>query len=351
MPTSSEWDFIGTESKYRVEVSPAFLSATPWGNPPARWCSQGRIDAQCAFGVQFKPVNAPHAKHEQPFHPASVSLAVMFIGITNSWLYCAYRATNQIELRDGSIAQSRQGTAFFVRRSDGEQCLITNRHLVDPGYGEATGKYLGARLTGFVLQGFSAAKEDAAAVPSVHNDFIVALDRCTFRYAANYEEDVACIVRPMLCRVGQQAVHLDYFFEAAELATDNWSEQNLVVCDLVAFPGYPPWYDKSDGRPLVRTGTIASEPRMNYSDTTQPRGRRIAYEAFSFGGSSGSPVIASPKLVPGSTGTVLREGRVVGINAGHFTGESSAHSGISYFIKASAILDLIAEDGSLTPSS
>jgi len=36
-----------------------------------------------------------------------------------------------------------------------------------------------------------------------------------------------------------------------------------------------------------------------------------------------------------------REGRLIGINAGPLEGKFGAHSGASYFIKSSAILNLI----------
>lgn len=273
----------------------------------------------------------------------------MFLGITNSWLYCAYRARTQFVLADGSTVIDRQGTAFFVRREDDQQCLVTNRHVIDIEYGEPSGKYRGSKLVAMSIEGFAAQPGQSDALPTTRNDFFVALHLCTIRYPADYHEDVVCIVRPMLGHVGKDPVRIDFQLEAKELADDKWISDFLTVCDFVAFPGFPPWYDKSEGRPILRTGTISSDPRANYSDTLEPKGRRIAYEAFSFGGSSGSPVIATQKGIPGfaSSGpaAAYREGRIVGINAGHMSAPMGAHSGVSYFIKSSAILDLIRNDG------
>jgi hypothetical protein len=69
----------------------------------------------------------------------------------------------------------------------------------------------------------------------------------------------------------------------------------------------------------------------------------VAYEAFSFGGSSGSPVFATQRGIKPGAGMrfdAYRESRLIGINAGHLAAAYGQHSGISYFYKASAILEL-----------
>lgn len=93
-------------------------------------------------------------------------------------------------------------------------------------------------------------------------------------------------------------------------------------------------------------GTIASDPRLSYSYVPgAPDASRIAYEGFSTGGASGSPVFAIQRgfqtggAISASEG-FYREVKLIGINAGHFS-DQVGHSGISYFYKSSAILDLI----------
>ncbi len=130
------------------------------------------------------------------------------------------------------------------------------------------------------------------------------------------------------------------------LASRDKIHEELSVCDFVAFPGYPPWYDKLNNLPILRTGSIASDPRYAYSWTGDDEGDCVAYEAFSYGGSSGSPVFAVQKgfkVGNGLSGGNYRELMLVGINAGHLDtlGPQKHHSGISYFYKSAIILELL----------
>lgn len=130
------------------------------------------------------------------------------------------------------------------------------------------------------------------------------------------------------------------------LATENWLSEKLTVCDTVAYPGFPEWYDRQNNTPVFRMGTIASDPRLNYSYTPgAPVASRIAYEGFSTGGASGSPVFATQRgfQIGGGLSAsdgFYREVTLIGINAGHFK-DQAGHSGISYLYKSSAILELI----------
>lgn len=271
----------------------------------------------------------------------------MFSGVPNSHLYAAYRVTSKFSLRDGTEITS-SGTGFFIQNQNGEICLLSNRHMFDAGYGMPLGgKYLGAQLLSVLIDGF---RSDGSidAVPTTRVSMYVALDRNAPVYASNYEEDVACFRNPQVFTIDGSEPRVDFFLPASNLATDSWIHNNLSVCDFVAFPGYPPWYDRFGQRPILRTGTISSDPRTNYSDTQYERGRRVAYEAFSFGGSSGSPVFATQKGFrggPGITVTGFREGMLVGINAGHYTDNVGSHAGVSYFFKSSVILELVNVDG------
>ncbi|WP_134940933.1 MULTISPECIES: hypothetical protein [Ralstonia solanacearum species complex] len=112
------------------------------------------------------------------------------------------------------------------------------------------------------------------------------------------------------------------------------------------FAASAPWHDKKEKRPIFRSGTIASDPRYNYSFEDTVAGDCVAYEAFSYGGSSGGPVLALQKgLKPGAgiSMTGYRPARLVWINTGHLKemAGSNRHSGMSYFYKSTALLELI----------
>jgi hypothetical protein len=105
------------------------------------------------------------------------------------------------------------------------------------------------------------------------------------------------------------------------IATVEKITNKLSACDFVAYPGFPDWYDKLNNNPIFRSGTISSDPRFNYSHKSEFNGDCIAYEAFSFSGSSGSPVFAIQKGFP--VGGAIQTGEnfyspvmLIGINAG-----------------------------------
>ena len=138
-------------------------------------------------------------------------------------------------------------------------------------------------------------------------------------------------------------MNVDFWISHDWLATRSDFESKFSICDFVAFPGYPEWYDKVQQLPILRTGTISSDPRYDYSKS-QYLGECVAYEAFSYGGSSGSPVFAvqtGPKPGAGLSFPGFRELKLIGINTGHLPASDGTHSGISYLYKSSAILDII----------
>ena len=168
---------------------------------------------------------------------------------------------------------------------------------------------------------------------------------------ANYNEfvfpkieqnDIACLKN--IVHNGND-ISISYSIPYSLLANESKLNNDICVCDFVAFPGYPNWYDRLNNLPILRTGSIASDPRFDYSVSSNFMGNCIAYEAFSFGGSSGSPVFAIQKGFKVGSGLTAYDGfyreiLLIGINAGHFP-DPEGHSGISYFYKSSAIIELI----------
>ncbi|WOH63162.1 hypothetical protein [Bradyrhizobium sp. BWA-3-5] len=132
-----------------------------------------------------------------------------------------------------------------------------------------------------------------------------------------------------------------------ELLADADMLAKIDVCDLVALPGYPDFYDRNGNRPIMRMGTIASDPESDYCDLGMRPARRIAYEAFSSAGSSGSPVFALAKGMrtgAGLSGGYFRDFCLLGVNAGHLRGRDEmdpSHAGISYCYKSTCIVEAI----------
>lgn len=136
---------------------------------------------------------------------------------------------------------------------------------------------------------------------------------------------------------------LFFHFSLEDLADEKFLCADLAPFDVVSFSGFPEEHDKLAERPLIRSGRIASDPKFNFSIDGKAAGGCIAYEGFSHGGASGSPVFAPAKGLHGMAGS--RNGKLVGINVGHVNGDLGQHSGISYFYRSTVILEIFHANG------
>lgn len=261
---------------------------------------------------------------------------LMLHGINNTYLYSAKKIIARWS--NGIDCIELRGTGFFIDK-DGDPILITNRHVVEPGYDDR--KYEKFNVVDMRFETISTTGNDAApqvlSIASIVNykDFV---------FHPNPNNDVACLKHLQIS--GGNTISVSFSIPYSMLATSEWIASKLLVCDTIAYPGFPEWYDRQNNTPIFRIGTIASDPRLNYSYIPgAPDAARIAYEGFSTGGASGSPVFAIQRGFP--TGGAIRapegfyrEVKLIGINAGHFN-DQKGHSGISYLYKSSAIHDII----------
>lgn len=261
----------------------------------------------------------------------------MFHSLQRPFLYSAYRLFAQFA--GNGDAKTTTGTAFFVTNGSDQIGLVTNRHAIDISYKGP--KYARYTLNGLAIRGYFVGGSFAHAA--------INLADSKLEVASNYFEDVATL------RIGQVQVAsggsgplTPHAVNRTMLATAQDFENGFEICDMLAFPGYPTWFDRNGERPIIRCGTIASDPTSNYSwKDGQASARRLAYEAFSFGGSSGSPVYALEKglkLGSGLTGAYHRDVKLIGLNAGHLSDSDdfpSHHSGISYLFKSTVVLECL----------
>lgn len=260
----------------------------------------------------------------------------MYHGLNNSFLYSAHkiRVDFHDELGNG---QQRNGTCFYVENNEGILCLVTNRHMLDASYKIPAEESTRYHVSSINITGKLGNSDD---IPEVTVSFNIIP---AFKFSRDENNDIACIPDPRL-ENGQPAPS-SYVIPYDFLANDDDFQNKLMVCDFLAFPGFPEWYDRSAERPILRTGTIASDPRFDYSYGENVKGACVAYEAFSYSGSSGSPIFAvqkGPEPGRGISFPGFRRLLMVGINAGHLRISSDGyHSGISYFYKSTAIAELI----------
>lgn len=266
----------------------------------------------------------------------------MYHGLNNSFLYSAYRISCIFE-DDIGKKKTVTGTAFFIVNGCGKMCLVTNRHLVDLNYKAKSSKYIKFALKQIVIRG--KAKDRESGLPL--DDQVLQINHDAIRFSDVYENDIACVIEPQgTILTDSLNATIDYHIPHNIIATKEDIETKISICDFVSFPGFPDWYDKRGARPIIRTGTISSDPRFDYSSSEEYQGECIAYEAFSYGGSSGSPIFAvqkGPKPGSGISFPGFRELKMIGINAGHLPAAMGTHSGISYMYKSSAILNIVDE--------
>ena len=255
-------------------------------------------------------------------------------GLNNDFLYSAKKIivkyTNGVEIKEF------RGTGFFVQKEE-ELFFATNRHMVELEYLNPT--YKGYIISEFKIESFE--EIDPHGIPTTLKTVSIANWK-DFKYHPNTYNDIACLKTPKV--IGDMKII--YPIPYSMVASDDWINQKLSVCDTIAYPGFPEWYDRQNNTPVFRMGTLASDPRLNYSYAPgAPIASRIAYEGFSTGGASGSPVFSTQHGFKTGGGIsapedFYREVKLIGINAGHFY-DQTGHSGISYMFKSSAILDLI----------
>jgi len=260
----------------------------------------------------------------------------MIHGINNTYLYSAKKII--AKWSDGNSSVELRGTGFFIDKN-GELIFVTNRHMVEPGYDDP--KYKGFGIVEFRFETISTMGSDT---PPQNHSIASITNFNDFVFHPNPNNDVACLTNPQVSIDHQ--IKVSFTIPYSMLATAEWIASKLSVCDTIAYPGFPEWYDRQNNTPIFRMGTIASDPRLNYSYITgAPDAARIAYEGFSSGGASGSPVFAIQRGFQIRGGITASEGfyrevKLIGINAGHFN-DQKGHSGISYLYKSSVIHDII----------
>lgn len=227
---------------------------------------------------------------------------------------------------------------------------VTCRHVVDYAY-QHKGEY-GWSLSSFTVRCFN---EEGARFPSV--DFPLS-DLCVL-VPKNKKLDLALIavrlssvgLRTMIDTVQDgvgrlSAVNVAEISPAAHLcSTMPWGTE-------VGFTSIQPW---THGYPILRSGRVASDPKVDFCSPDIDKDDIYLLEAQSFAGSSGAPVVSYPIGHPvfndfrhgdGSHFEKYRRPHLVGIMSGHISNVKSGELqklpvGLSYCHKTSALQRMI----------
>ena len=259
-------------------------------------------------------------------------------GLNNNFLYAVSKVRVQFENGNLPNVIQSKGTGFFIQKED-KVYFITNRHVLDPErIKDAAGQGYKMYQVFIDHRNFESTSQKPLA-----EEYLV--KNCTFTFAANEYDDLACISGIELASeptVPRVVIEYDL------LATSDLFHSSFSICDLLAFIGFPSnQYDSIHNLPILRSGIISSDPRINFPIAGTDQGNAVAYEAFSTGGASGSPVFALQKGIQLGEGLkgpddFYRPVKLIGINAGHKKDpQSGIHTQLSYFYRSDQIIALI----------
>ena len=259
------------------------------------------------------------------------------MGMTNDLLYAVSKIRVVFINEDNTYSVTSYGTGFFIVKVDKEY-FITNRHVVDPERIESI-KGRNFHLYQIYI--------DRRVIKERNSPQTEELLVKSFKQTLpdNEFDDIACLSEieyNTIPTIGYTRIDFEL------LADKELFDTSFSICDMLAFIGFPEGqYDVKHNLPIVRSGIISSDPRVNYSVGDNDRGNRIAYEVFSTGGSSGSPVFSIQKGFPlgkGLSGPTdfYRPVKLIGINAGHLLDpKTGGHLQLSYFYRSDQIISII----------
>ena len=264
----------------------------------------------------------------------------MYHPIPRLWL----EATNRIDVRFDNGAETKHvsGSGFWLAIEPTMKVVfITNRHVVDMAY--KCKKYIG--------EGYQPSRLTVSSHGSdpYHQGVVADLERdIDIRVHSSYGVDIAIVTKWEYRREHPLVIR------ASKLLADQSYLDGLPWGAQVSFASFQAWRDSNTQKPILRTGIVSSDPRDDYVSDMVDRKSALLLEAFSFSGSSGSPLIANAfglQLEPGtlSGGPGFREARIIGIMCGHIPNRedravaSSMHVGLSYCHKSTMLLEMLSQ--------
>jgi hypothetical protein len=298
---------------------------------------------------------------------------MMDAGFEARHLYAACRLTFTHNYSPGHSRGTTFGTAFIVGFPEGDSRfgLVTNRHLVDIPWGEP--ECVGTTIESIKVEMWQSINlkltfEINDPKPAFHDDPSIDVAVVPFGPAFDTSTTLGTFYDKIENLLpDRDADHLAFTYAMS------W--QHLLKCErlwpqlrpgeFVLFPGYPIWYDKSQTRPVFRSGLLASDPHTDYrrydgEPTNDDGNRQILFDAFSTSGNSGSPVFVAqrglaplqinlktsqddsvPQQAAKMEFTPYHEPFLIGVNAGHFDAHANDHAGLSRMFKLSAIMDIL----------
>lgn len=243
----------------------------------------------------------------------------------NSWQEAVLFNTTEIVARGSD--EEWFGTGFFILAND-RLFLVSNRHVLEDDKEidySITVHRRSSVSTGVVLElGSNKVHIDYGNPFNIHF-------KTTDRYVAPQDSDVDLALVD-LTGIADPPGAVIVPFSPSKLL--DWNASLLTPGLEVMFVGYPNSYsDAMHNLPVVRTGTIASLPMLNFGGTPT-----FLIDAQVRSGSSGSPVYISAESSGGTFSVV----GVIQSGVNMFE-DSSRHLGLGHAVKSSELFKLVSD--------
>ena len=244
--------------------------------------------------------------------------------LPREWLLATNKIEVTFESSVGAKPVTKYGSGFWLGdRAD--TVFVTNRHVLDIEF--ANKKYRGL---GYALSSIQ--------ILTVRGDGQVT--RANFTSAVVRTHVAPTVDIALLRSIHGMRSQPPSIAGIGIVADANFTRDSLNWGTQVSFASFQPWRDTQTERPILRTGILASDPAHPFVHEQIDRTDIHLLEAFSFGGSSGSPVFANASGIQTSkhlTGGNFKPARIIGVMAGHLSNDysdagalSGAHTGLSY---------------------
>lgn len=257
----------------------------------------------------------------------------MYHPLPREWLLSTNRLTVEFTGTDGST-KAGHGSGFWINVGH-EKVLVTNRHVVDLPFQNKKYIGFGYMISAVTIRTFDRNGASRNLSPKmfnilVHKDDAVDIALMTVRMDPTWSSILAASM--------EIVAETDFITNRLE-----WGAQ-------ISFSSFQPWRDTVSDVAILRTGVIASDPKRYFHSDQINMKYIMLLEAFSFSGSSGSPVFANAKGIAvgdGLTGGGFREAKIVGVMSGHIRNETDTdigfktHTGLSYCHRSDLLLGML----------
>ncbi len=239
-------------------------------------------------------------------------------------------------------------TGYWVKNFENKTVLVTNKHNLDPAI--VSDKYEGYKIKEIKVL----IREKAIDGYSDRTEFFT-MKLTTIKGLVHVTADIAILIDPTF---EGNKIAGNFGFEplnTTEIADEKFFLNSCELFDPIGFIGYPrTWFDIEANLPIGRPAYLASYPHKPFKNPLIKTEDTLLVSGLSFQASSGSPVFSFPKgLEIKGLGVIEVESpytppKLIGVMSGHFPdylekdrSEWKVHSGLSYFTRSTALLELL----------